>query len=1673
MNTQAVEYSKNVKNTTLPVVNLKIAGIIVKSLLDSGASATLLNNKIFKMIENDDRVKILKIDAQIKSVTDGKLEITNCISLPINIGNKHYQHKCYVVNNPLSDYYDAIIGYDFLKSKQFTICFKTDKIKVQNTEIDIHDALTNPVINQTTYAYLPKHIVLQAGESKDIEFSLNKTVKKGDLVKIFPNLKNPNIKLVNTCRVDNERRIKLNVSNLSKKPIPLNKNTKIGTISSNYDTRNIELIKQLRRNELKPSDFNLEHLDENTKKPLLDLLLEFADIFSKRLYTIGRTEAIQPTFEVDATKLPSIKPYRFPEALENEVNRQLEELEQANIIERSNSYISSPLLLVKKKNITGDPKDQKYRLVVNYSELNTQIKYPRYRLPIVQHLLDKLKGNKIYTTLDLSNSFFQIPLKVEHRDYTTFSTPKGNFRFVTMPQGLKISSEHFAMLADQILSPLSELKIGNFIDDFALGGSNVQEMLHKLRLLFERFRLFGITLNPEKCSFMLPEINFLGHKLNAEGIKPVEDNIIKIKDFPTPNTVKKIRRFVGLVSYYRKFIKDFSKLTAPLTDLTKKNARFKWTKEAQISFDKLKEYLSQPPILIHPDFDKDFVLSADASDNTLGGWLGQEDANGIIRPIAYFSKKLNPTQKRYTILEKELMAIVCCISTFKHYLYGRHFIIRCDNKSLTQLSKLENPGNRVARWFMFLADYNYTFKHVPSAENIIADILSRDYFVTSDVNANTSLNNNTSINNKNKTQETEKILSNQSNNSAEYVTTMNCDREIRINTNQHYKESNNLKTIKGLENLGNSCFMNVVLQSLTHLPPLSKYLSHDNIECDVKQNCMICSLKRHLQANITGAEKVIKPLELYENLNKIGTQFRNNEQADAHEFLRQVIWKLEESFKNHTNQNIANDNSASPIKSIFEGNFRSEVKCLNCKEKSINFDHFMDISLDIAQNCESLEDSLRNFTNPEYLADYYRCFNCKIASKANKTMSISKNPEILTIHFKRFEFENSRENKLSSYISYPEKLNLRKYMSNVRNKKPIWYELHTVIVHSGNFISEGHYYAYVRGENGNWYLTDDKKVKRVNIYEVLRQQAYILIYTIAENANVRSNLNLRMINTIQIDLPSINEIKLAQKEDKKLSIIIKALQNGERNDKQRFPDYFIRNDLLLHKASIPRIRKSIKIEQIVIPDKFKPHILTAKHISHFGLMKTYNAIRENYYWENLYSDTKHFIKSCKQCAAYRSPNKLPPIPIQRHYIPSQVNEFISADYIGPFPKTDKGNQYILTFLDHFSKYMKLYAVPKSDTYYSVECLMDFISMFGVPKHYLTDKQSCFTSEVFKHLCEKFGVTKLFTTPQHPSGNGASEKINANIKKSLAIFAEDTGQWDEYIGFYSLIYNNSVHSSHGEKPAYIQYSYDPQLPNDILRETQHVEHISYADFVRKKASQLNYVNNKVKENLLKTATLQEIYQHKRAKLRNFTPGQKVFLHNKDCDRFKLTTKKRYNEGPYTIKEKHNEVNFTIYDPTKLNGKEMKVHSQRLIPFTQRRQELDLFNTKVQANVSPTPHTYDQTTDKPNAQFDDLPNIHLLWGTNSLKPERGIIQGIQNEGSRLDEIQPLSDHEEVFPISATSEMSHISPTHSNSSEDTIIYTPPRENETQNQRYDLRPIEPRYLPERFLSWALDVTK
>ena len=511
---------------------MKFAGLNVTSLIDTGAASCLLEIGVYNQIKHDPSIIQHQSDVTIKSITGNIIDIIGCFSIPLSIGSKEIRHPFYIVKGTLAPQYQAIIGYDFLKLHNFNIDLRNDTLISNDATIELHNALpNNPNDKPLQYARLIHKLTLLPHESKVVNLKVQKNVIQGDNIHFNPVANSSFSISPQTCIINSDKSISVPITNLTSSKIPLNKNMRLGTISAFNKIRDMEEIKHLRRQELRETDFNLSHLDSDTRSQLLALLFEFSDIFSKRLYTIGRTDALTPSLSVDKSELPSSRPYTVPQALQGELKRQLDELEAANLIEKSDSHISFPSILVKKKNPSGDPAQQKYRFVVDYRKLNSKLKYPRHKLPIINHLLENLRGDKYFCSLDLSSSFWQIPLKPEDRDITTFSSQFGSYRFTTMPQGLSASPETFAKLSDQILAPISHLKYSNYIDDYCVGSKTISTMLMKLRKLFERFRLFGLTLNPSKCSFLLPKIEFLGHELSGSGIKNVDANIKKFSIF--------------------------------------------------------------------------------------------------------------------------------------------------------------------------------------------------------------------------------------------------------------------------------------------------------------------------------------------------------------------------------------------------------------------------------------------------------------------------------------------------------------------------------------------------------------------------------------------------------------------------------------------------------------------------------------------------------------------------------------------------------------------------------------------------------------------------------------------------------------------------------------------------------------------------------------------------------------------------------------------------------------------------------------------------------------------------------------------------------------------------------------------------------------------------------------
>ncbi|GIY50029.1 ubiquitin carboxyl-terminal hydrolase 36 [Caerostris extrusa] len=306
----------------------------------------------------------------------------------------------------------------------------------------------------------------------------------------------------------------------------------------------------------------------------------------------------------------------------------------------------------------------------------------------------------------------------------------------------------------------------------------------------------------------------------------------------------------------------------------------------------------------------------------------------------------------------------------------------------------------------------------------------------------------------------------------------------------------------GLNNLGNTCFMNTVIQCLTYCPPLANYLLHDNdhsSKCSVTGFCMMCVLQKHIRRSIGKTGDVIKPVDVYQRLKLIAKHFQFGRQEDAHEFLRYVIDNLWKSCLSQNNN--CSNKETTVINRIFGGYHRSQVICLRCKEKSNTFDHFMDFILDI----KNLEKALEKFAQPELLEqeNSYKCPKCKMKVTAQKRFTVYRPPNVATFQLKRFDYNRSYGGKITKQISYPEKLNLRPFMSDNKGD-PVYYRLNAVLVHSGPTCNSGHYYCYVKNSNGCWYIMDDQRVHQVSLNQVLNQSAYVLFYIKAEPSQAPS-----------------------------------------------------------------------------------------------------------------------------------------------------------------------------------------------------------------------------------------------------------------------------------------------------------------------------------------------------------------------------------------------------------------------------------------------------------------------------------------------------------------------------------------------------------------------------------------
>lgn len=468
---------------------------------------------------------------------------------------------------------------------------------------------------------------------------------------------------------------------------------------------------------------DLEDLSDHQKAQLNKIVSEFKCLAATedRLGCTSLEEHV-----IDTGEHPPVKQKYYPIPFHHReyVRKEIDDMLRMGIIEKSNSAWNSPILLVPKAN--GE-----LRMCLDSRKLNSLTKVDTYPMPRVQEILDSLNNAKYMSSLDLKSAFFQIMLAKESREKTCFSLPGlGSFHFRRMPFGLVNSSARMMRLMDKVFGPEFAHNIFYYVDDIILISETFEEHMTLLRKACEKLRQAGLTINLDKSVFCRSSLKFLGYVVDRRGLRTDSDKVRAIVDFPAPTSQKELRRFLGMVSWYRRFIENYSSVCAPLNKLTRKLSKgsaFQFTPEADKAFKIVKELLVTAPILSIPKFDRPFIISTDASDVGLGCALSQLDNDGHEHAVAYASRTLTRTERNHSVSEKELNALIFALEKFRGYIEGSPFQTKVytDHSSLQWLVSLKSPTGRLARWALRLSQFNFDIQYKKGSENKLADALSR------------------------------------------------------------------------------------------------------------------------------------------------------------------------------------------------------------------------------------------------------------------------------------------------------------------------------------------------------------------------------------------------------------------------------------------------------------------------------------------------------------------------------------------------------------------------------------------------------------------------------------------------------------------------------------------------------------------------------------------------------------------------------------------------------------------------------------------------------------------------------------------------------------------------------------------------------------------------------------
>lgn len=689
-------------------------------LVDSGADKSLISLKMFERLPF--RPTVHKVTPRLHTASGEQLSIVGQVELMFTMNGQPLEQR-FLITDGLNR--NFILGRDFLKKYGVRLYFDLGMMRVGRTYVQLEDD-----IHISAIIRLKKKTVLKPQTAVVCYGKINKGFRATDsgLLEVC-NLESgcilddPGLVVQDTVGiVKNTNKVPVLLVNYTNKHYKLKRGCAIGKgkslqtheVSEINTQNNLGIDKTQNSEEI---DLSEVKADTKFKENVVKIIRKNKFLFAKKDSELGGTKTVEMHIDTGQHKPIKNRPYRVPLNKRKIIDDAVDEMLDAGVIERSMSPWSFPLVVVKKK-------DGSNRMCVDFRSLNKIIRPSSYPLPVIDDILALLGKSKYFTALDLKSGYWQIALEESSKEKTAFTCHKGLFQFRVMPFGLSTAPAVFQSLMSVVLQGCEDFAIA-YLDDILIFSKNEQDHYKHIEIIFKKLKEHGLKLKLKKCAFFQEETDYLGFTISEKGVSPDQKKVSAIRELPEPKTVREVRGFIGMCSYYRRFIPNFSKIAEPIIALTKKYARFKWTPQCQVAFDYLKDSLTVVPFLAYPDTNKPYVLYTDASNTCIGACLTQRTDGNEEKPIYFLSHKLTPTQVKWSTIEKECFAIHYSLQKLDHYLHNAEFIIRTDHKPLQYILDAPMQNKKIQLWALSLSGYNCKVEYIKGTENHCADLLSR------------------------------------------------------------------------------------------------------------------------------------------------------------------------------------------------------------------------------------------------------------------------------------------------------------------------------------------------------------------------------------------------------------------------------------------------------------------------------------------------------------------------------------------------------------------------------------------------------------------------------------------------------------------------------------------------------------------------------------------------------------------------------------------------------------------------------------------------------------------------------------------------------------------------------------------------------------------------------------